>query len=174
MPLESTPISKLARALAHWAVPRWLRVGFEGVWEGLLLRNQSHSATHLGLGFIFWDIFPFTLIFSVCLSISSFLPAPLRSKHGHEQPFFAPWKAEWLCEVFPEHSYTAVTSSGVLPGYLPQPGQQQVEYELIRNLWPSWGNTSPFRGCCDLDPFLHPAVAMEQTVKGKILRGAVF
>lgn len=91
-----------------------------------------------------------------------------------KQPLFAPQRSRWFCKVLPEHSSTAVTPSGVSPGYLPQPGTvvsgRWAHQESLAEL----GSTSPFRECCELDPFLHPAVAMEQTVKGKILRGAVF
>lgn len=49
-----------------------------------------------------------------------------------------------------------------------------MENELTRKTPAKLGSTSPCRERCELDPFLHPAVAMEQIVKGKILRGAVF
>lgn len=91
-----------------------------------------------------------------------------------KRPLFASHKAEWFSEVFPEHSSTAVTQSGVSPSYFPQPGREWVGYELLKKILANLGSTSPFRECCELDPFLHPAVAMEQPVKGKILRGAVF
>lgn len=46
-------------------------------------------------------------------------------------------------------------------------------HELSRKILAKLGTASPFRECGELDPFLHPAVAMAQAVEEESRRSSV-